>query len=262
MLVLATLVALLSPAIDTLPTLRKCGPPAIPIGFMRSAGTVAFQLSAKGTPDTSTLVIIGVEQGSVGGLQSALVRELPSCRFSLGKQSHDGGAIRVRAHVALNGDAMTLTDLGLAGEADTVGLPPEAARPATGEPVAFTDDRLEERPMAYRCDVLVPRDEVTTRQVVTGEVVSNRPVMSIQELASLPGVVPMTGTPQLAAGEVLLRYVVSGAGLVDSASVEIVSAPSPAHAEAATFRVMHCAWVPGRIGGVPVAVRIAQRGRV
>ena len=261
MLVLATLAFLSAPSSDSLPTLKKCGPPVVPIGLMYAAGTATFEVNPKGQPDSATILIISMERGTPAGLRSALVRELPACRFSLKSRSHEGAAPRIRARVEFSAAAMAMTELALVDAADTTGLPIDVPATPPEEVVSFKDERLEERPVARDCDLLIPRDEVTTRQVVSGQTISNRPVTSIDQLPPSVLVAPPPGSATPGGGEVLLRYVVSAAGRVDSASVEIVSAPTPALGAAASYRVTHCGWTPGRIQGRPVAVRISARER-
>jgi hypothetical protein len=227
-LILTTLVLLTVPPGDSLPSLKKCNAPRIPIGVVFSAGTVTFAISDKGQPDSSTIVIHNVAGGTAAGLHSALARQLPRCRFTSGSR-HDR---YLTAHASFTGSAIAITEIRAADPADSIGLPLNDSLPSAGEVVDQTDRRLEERPDRPYCGPASPQDAVTTERPSAG---------------------------QFAEGPVVIKYIVLASGKVDEASIEIVASPSPERAKAGRVRITGCPWIPGRIRGVPVAVRITER---
>jgi hypothetical protein len=239
LLLIGLLVA--APGTDSLPALKKCGPARTPVGIARLTGTVAFGVSARGDALLDSLTILQVSGSSGPGLRSVLERYLPACKFKAAKHDRQTVTVRVRATVTLEDGAMRWSPLTSALAADSIDaadLPlPASLGPA--DTLAFTDPRLEERPAVISCSQrLVARDAVVPKS----------------ELPPAPAL-PTPGA------EVLLRYTVMPDGTVPPRSVQVVQAPSRADAERAQAMVTDCTWVPGRVGGVPVPVRIASRER-
>ncbi|MEO8030404.1 MAG: hypothetical protein ABJC74_00585 [Gemmatimonadota bacterium] len=236
---------LLVTPVDSSLVLKKCGAPSIPVGIIFSGGTVSFSLSAAGVPDSSSIRILQVGNGSAEGLRSALTRQLPSCRFKSVRQHPEG---RAEARVAFDADLLKIHDLKWADPADTDAVALGTERPETDEVVEFLADSLEERP-ANNCQVLIPRDAVTTKykgpprdtKTTVTEWARPRP------------------EPSPSGGTLLMRYIVSAEGRVDPDEIQIDATPGPTQSATARRIVSACRWVPGRIHGFPVAVRIAQR---
>jgi hypothetical protein len=250
------LLSLLAPSgtMDSLPVLKKCGPPVAPVGIVSLTGTVAFEVTANGGPKIDDLSILEVTGTSAAELRSVLQRDLPACKFKPGKHWATG---RIRMTLAIENGVTrwgAIAPALSADSVDTVGIP-LAATLGPADTLTFTDPRLEERPAAIQCsNRLVVRDEVVTKVRIDGRIANvPPPEVSIPPPSSLPH--------QSTGEEVLLRYAVSPDGRVHLADVTVVQAPSPEYADRARAKVSDCVWVPGRVGGVPVPVRIASRER-
>jgi hypothetical protein len=237
---------LLGPGTDSLPVLTKCDAPKPRLGSLRTSGTVSFIVTRRGAAELTSLVVRDVAAGTVAGFRSALERQLPVCRFRPGRAAGRPDSVRVQARIDFTPDSVQWGALAAATPTDSVEAAAVLPVFSATDTVAFTDARLEERPIVQRCDRPLGTDEVTVKTRVDGHFVE-----------------PETPTPRpsapLAHGDVLLRLVVSASGRVDDSAIDIVQAPTEAHATAARRRVRNCRWVPGRIAGVPVAVRIAGR---
>jgi hypothetical protein len=217
---------------DSLPSLKKCSAPRVPIGILLSGGTATFNVSPKGQPDSAMIAIRTVAGGTAAGLHSALVRQLPSCRFALGGGHASPNGVRLTAHLSFTPGAMSVTDIGLVPLADTTGMPLDDSLPAADSVFDLADPRLEERPTMPHCGAASPQDAVTTEPPPAG---------------------------LLAQGPVIIKYILSANGKVNEPSIEIVSTPSPERAKAARAGLSGCPWAPGRVRGIPVAVRIEDR---
>jgi len=237
-MLLLTALLLAQPHADSTVVLKKCGSPVVPIGILFSAGSITVRLDGKGTPDTGSIAIQSMERGTPAGLRSALARQLPSCRFSLHGVD---GAVRVSMQVRFDADLLRLSEVRIAEPGDSLGLPISPETQVPDDVVKFADPVLEERP-ANNCNVLIPRDAVTTTQ----------------DMAR--GIPPQPVMPN--SGVVLMRYTVSAEGRVDRTSIQIDASPSPEKSRQAATLVSDCHWVPGRIDGRPVAVEIAQRQKI
>jgi hypothetical protein len=130
------------------------------------------------------------------------------------------------------GNVVAITEIRAADPADSIGLPLDDSLPSGGEVVDQADKRLEEKPLRPYCGPASPQDQVTTERPSAG---------------------------QFAAGPVVIEFILGASGKVDETTIEIVSSPSPERAKAARGRITGCPWIPGRIRGVPVAVRITER---
>ncbi len=242
-LILSALLLLATP-IDSALALKKCGAPSMPIGIIFSSGTVTFALLAAGVPDSSSIRILQVANGSAAGLRSALTRQLPSCRFKSVSQHPNG---RAKPRVAFDADLLKIYDLKWADPADIVTVVLATERPEADEVVEFMDDSLEERP-ANTCDVLIPRGPESTTRVGARDTKTTVGPFGHEKRGPAPD-----------GGVVLMRYIVSPEGRVDPDGVQIDATPGPSQSATARRILTACHWVPGRIHGFPVAVRIAQR---
>ena len=237
-------------AADSLPGLRRCSRPKDPLGFVQSSGTVSFHVSKRGTVDIASLAVVSLTGGSVQGLRSALARQLPACRFRPAQENGRDSERSVVARVRFEIDTLRLEIVGTSDSA--LALEPVALgiSVSSTDTVASTDSRLDELPRPFECRY-ESRDVVVTKVRVDGRFVENPPTP----------VPAMLNPPPMPAGEALLAYVVPVSGKVDHSRIHVRRATSSTHASAGAARVASCKWAPGRVGGVPVAVRVSSLER-
>ncbi|HET8648603.1 MAG TPA: hypothetical protein VFL95_01065 [Gemmatimonadales bacterium] len=245
------LIALLSGARpDSLPQLKKCGEANPPLGALTTSGMASFVVTRHGEVDTTSLVVWDVADGSGAGFRSALNRQLPACRFKAGRpDGHHDDSVRVAVHIKFAPDSMRWGPFRRATAADL--LQPAAAAPLVnaGEIIKYNDPRLEEQPIASLCrQDLIAVDEVVVRQRIDGQPVGEAEPIGLRGKRPPP-----------VQGTVLLRFVILPNAKLDTASIVIDQASNPGAAAAARAKIRDCDWIPGRIGGIPVAVEIPDR---
>ncbi len=246
MVLSVALLALLLPGVaDTMPELRRCGTPQVPLGVVRSVGTAAFTVTRKGVADTGSLAILEMERGTPAGLRSALVRQLPSCRFRAARDGRRDADQRVVARIHFDRDTLRLEMLE-AITAESRGARADEPVTVAEDTLAGDDQRLEELPRRVSCR-LVARDEIVTKVRVDGRIVDNPPI---------PMPPPPDSRSRLSPGEALLAFVVPVNGQVEAGDISVLRSSSGAHATAGRDRISTCRWAPGRVAGTPVPVRV------
>jgi hypothetical protein len=218
---------------DTTVTLRSCGSPRT----LRSSGEVAFLLDRRGRVSPSNIKILGVTGSSAEGFRSALVRQLPACRFEPESRTERW----VRGILAFDGHTLSLRSaVVVASPPDSVSFSPT---PVADRVYDSSSPALDELPRELNCQ-LIPRDEVTTRTRVDGQVVSPPPV------PNLP--------PRPKSGEVHLSYEVDQQGRIRQNSFGYFGRSDPELVSAAVARLEACRFAPGKVAGKQVSVRVTS----
>ena len=121
--------------------------------------------------------------------------------------------------------------------------PAEVAGPTPALALEYdtSSPALDERPRILECAAHT-RDVVVTKRSVNGQIVED---------PASGGVLP----PKQPTGEVLLEYLVAAEGLIDDHSYRLLRATDPKFAPLAAERLQTCRFAPGRVAGLPVAVR-------
>jgi hypothetical protein len=231
--------ALLSNPADSLLSLDRCGRPSAAIGSMQATGTAVFMVDRNGRVHQLDSVRIATAIGSsAAGLRSTLLRYLPGCRFArqreLGREP-----IWASAQVEIRHDTVLLSSVKV-----------ESAPPATitrelGTPQARVyepdDGLLDERPRITNCQ-LAFREEITTRRRIDGVPEPEPPGFLLPQ--------------RRARGVIEVLFVLDERGRVDKKSFQTASNADPELAAMAVNRLSQCRFAPGRVGGVPVRVRL------
>lgn len=227
---------------DTSVTLRSCGSPREPIGTLRASGEVAFLLDRRGRVPPTSIRILDVTGSSADGLRSALIRQLPACKFE-----PDSRIDRwIRGTVSFDGHTLSLqSSLIVESPPDSVSFSPILVADQIYD---FSSPALEELPRLVSCQTIT-REEVTTRTRIDGQVASPPP----PPVPNLP--------PRRKTGEVHLSYEVDQHGRISQNSFSLLGQGDPELVAAAVNRLRACRFAPGRIGGNPVSVRVTSLER-
>lgn len=201
------------------------------LGPVRSAGSIAVQVDSRGRADTRSIIVTNVESGTAAGLQSAVRRQLVTCSFRV-KQEKDTAAWYL-FNVTWNTKGLVIAQPVL------LDAPPPVLFPSAPDDIpdelSLGDARLEEAPRIIECR-LQPTGAVTVR-TPSGQAVAKA----------------KAGSPARIRGATL-EYVVTPEGRVDLATFTLV-AGDPGDALKYAERLAGCAFLPGRVGGVPVRTR-------
>lgn len=228
----------LTGGIDTTVTFRSCGRPDEMLGVLHHSGEADFQIDRRGRVKKESIRVISVAGGSSAGFLSALRRQLTACRFE-----PVGATDRwVRGNLAFRGDTLLVAGAELVetpGDGLTDSVPPVLA-----DVYELTAPDLDELPRTLPC-ALVPREEVTTRTRIDGQVVD-------------PFLQPRPAARPMVSGQVALSYVIKANGRVQENSFQAPATTDPQLAAQGVMRIQNCQYVPGRVMGNKVAVRVAS----
>jgi hypothetical protein len=222
---------------DSIIALHSCGKPRAPIGDLRASAQAALLIQPNGKVVLDSVRLASVQGSSVPGFISALQRQLPACRFDHPTLSK--GNLWVLAFLTFRADTLILDS------ARVTESPSPAEVPGPTPALALEYDRsspaLDERPRAQECATQT-RDIVVTKRSVNGQIVED----------------PTSGSalpPKQPTGVVLLEYLVTAEGRLDDNSYRLLRSTDPKLATLAAERLQTCRFAPGRVAGVPVAVR-------
>jgi hypothetical protein len=223
---------------DTTVRLQSCGRPEEMLGVLPHSGEADFQIDRRGRVKKESIRVITVAGGSSAGFLSALRRQLTSCRF----EPAGTADVWVRGNLAFRGETLQVVS------AETIGAPgaglTDSAPPALAEVYDLTSPELDELPRVVPCS-FVPREEITVRRRINGQMVE-------------PQTPPISVPSRMVPGRVSLSYIIKANGLVQENSFQAPGDSDPRVLAQAVMRIQNCKYVPGRVMGRRVAVRVAS----
>lgn len=207
--------------------LRDCRKSAERIGVLNATGDVQFVISSDGRPDTSSVMVVATSGASPLGFRSAARRYLGSCRFSAALVNRHPVSVLGLGRIILARDSMVLmTARGPADSMLTDALP--RGEPEPGRIYENADPEVDEKPRLMPCG-------------------RNWGTFTVPEGADALATI---------SGSALLEFVIGTNGRADGATARILSTDNQLVARELLTSYMGCRYVPGRVLGEPVPVRV------
>lgn len=226
--------------IDTVFALRGCESRVPVVGPMRADGIVAALLRPDGRIDTASTRVLQVESVSIAAFRSGAARFLSTCQYRLTGAKRPNPipvviSMQFQGGPTLVGPAEEVPQLDVGLEPGPVLLPTQDL------PLAPEDRRIEESPLPQR-DCSVWRDFGSTRYY-----------RSIDEAMR-----DMDTRLEERRGRLRVEFEVDREGRVVETSINVLTQDNPKAAEHFVKAIKGCQYLPARVGGMGVPVRMTM----
>lgn len=209
---------------DSIPALKKCGPPLEPVGAVEASGVVQFTVLKSGKVDTASVQPV-VDSGiSDAGLRSIAVRMLGACSYRAAKR--DGKKVPATLQQRFN------LETGMKAS----NYQPPFTVESRGDSIA----RMARGTGASASDSVLP---------------DGRRVVHVEEA---PMLVSCTTVRRADPSYTMARYVIGTDGKPEMATLETSPQASGERLKAITAMIASCTYVPARFHGVRVRVKVSQ----
>lgn len=225
---------------DTIFALRECESRVPVVGPMRADGIVAALLRADGRIDTSTTRVLQVESVSVAAYRSAAARILSTCRYRV-TGAKERFPLPVVIALQFQGGPASVASAEQVPQLETGLEPGPVLIPTQDLPLAPEDRRIEESPIPEPGCSVWRRFGGTRYYRSAAEAMRDINTRMVQQ-----------------SGNLKVEFEVNREGRVAASSVKLLQSDNAKAAESFVETIQECRYMPARIGGVPVPVRMTM----